>query len=264
MTQPRLKPSVSRYQFILLPPLCGATSFPRAPCSLETLKNQKDKTHISSRQWFPNVSGRRVSFPGRRFCVGRCLDTKEECKPHGTRFTCQSLFWILKVGHRGPSSAPKATFLWRHPAGSGRGAEPRIHRGTQWMSQPKGRKKRIPYPSTSLPEPGPCWACLKAVWNLFPFVLFLFKDFGYFYKFLSLAYSLWSHMKSPKGTNVQFHCLPRFSTSDGSLALWPHHWCCPHRSTHSSAIGGNWGDFMGMDGARENHHQKPQEMAGVW
>ena len=171
------------------------------------------------------------------------------------------------MGHEAPALPPGATFLRRRPAGSGQGAGPRIHRGTQWVSQPKGRKKRIPHPSTSLPEPGPCRACLKAVWNCF-LLCYFFRTLAVFIGSFHLPTVFDPTWEVQKGPVSSLHCLPRFSTSDGSLALWPHHWCCPH----SSAIGlhiaqllvGTRGTLWEGDGARENHHQRPREMAGAW
>lgn len=151
----------------------------------------------------------------------------------------------LESGPRRPQLCPKSCIPAEASSRKRAGARPRIHRGTQWVSQPKVRKKRILHPSTSLPEPGPCRTCFKAVWNWSPFVLFLFKDFSYFYKFLSLAYSLWSHMKSPKGTSVQFslfalfhHVWWLFGPVTPSLVL-------PTKATHNSAIDRNQGDFYG-------------------
>lgn len=128
-------------------PSVGRLHFQRPQAHSKHSKMKKDKTHISASQIYPSVSGRRLSSPGMRVCVLRCLDTEEECKPRGTRFTCQSLFWVLKAGHGGPNYVPRVTFLQRRPAPCREwvgGTGPGIHKGTQWMSWPKGRKKRIP------------------------------------------------------------------------------------------------------------------------
>lgn len=120
-----------------------------------------------------------------------------------------------KWATEGPSSGSQSASV-ECPAGSGRSRAQDSTEGLQWMSQPKGRKKRIPLPQH---QPSRAWSLLslpQGRWNLFPCIISL--ALGYFYKFLSLAYSLDPTWKVQKGTNVQFHCfLPRFSTSDGSL-----------------------------------------------
>lgn len=86
----------------------------------------------------------------------------------------------------------------------------------------KGQEEKNPLPQH---QPSRAWSVLslpQGSVKFVSFVLFLLGTLAIFISSFHLPYSLWSHMKSPKGTNVQFHCLPRFSTSDGSLALWPH------------------------------------------
>ena len=126
----------------------------------------------------------------------------------------------------------------------------------------KGQEEKNPPPQH---QPSRAWSLqnlLQGSVKLVSFVLFLFKDFSYFYKFLSLAYSLWSHMKSPKGTSVQFslfalfhHVWWLFGPVTPSLVL-------PTKAAHNSAIDRNQGDFMGR--AWNKRKSPPKALGNDW
>lgn len=127
----------------------GQPGFPRAPMLTETLKNQKTKL-----TFLPD-SDFQMSLEGKFFLAGglcaRCLDTKRNVKAWA-QFYKQSLFWILKVGHRGPSSAPKLHSCGGIQAGSRQRLKSRDSQRTQWIyySQRAGRKESLPQHQLSL------------------------------------------------------------------------------------------------------------------
>lgn len=86
-----------------------------------------------------------------------------------TRYPCilAPIFMIdLESRPRRPQLCPKS-YIPAEASGTtqetGGGAGPRICKGTQWVSQPKGRKKIIPCPSASLPGPSFCRTCIRTI-----------------------------------------------------------------------------------------------------
>lgn len=129
----------------------------------------------------------------------------------------------------------------------GGGGGPRIPKGTQWVSQPKGRKKRIPHPNASLPGPSFCRACIRTYKTCFLLHYFFLRTLAIFRGSFHLPILFDPTWKVQNGPVFSLHCLPCFSTSDSSRVLWPGHchWYSTHRSTRSLAIGRNQVGFMG-------------------
>lgn len=120
----------------------------------------------------------------------------------------------LESGPQRPQLCPKATFLWRHPAGAG-GSRAQDSQRDPVDVTAKGRKKRSPTPA---PARALVSAELASSSGKICFLLYYFflRTLAIFISSFHLP-TLFDPMKSPKGTNVQFHCLPRSNTSVSSF-----------------------------------------------